>query len=60
MRSIFGALRRLATSEIAIDVCAFASGLLLALAFLYVNWGMFVFFCSRLFTLVRAHISLAF
>ena len=47
MLSVFGALGRPATSEIAIDVCAFASGFLLALAFLYVNWGYPSFVWSR-------------
>jgi hypothetical protein len=60
MRSFFGSLRRLATSQIAIDVYAFASGVLLTSAFFYVNWGMSMFFYFRLLTLVQAHVPIAF
>jgi hypothetical protein len=48
-RSESGAvMKRIARSQIAIDLCAFAFGLLLTSGLIYMNWGFFLVLYSRL------------
>jgi hypothetical protein len=55
MRSFFGSLRRLVSSETAIVVCAFVFGALLTLAFFYLNWGQLFFLFFHLLSWIRAY-----
>jgi hypothetical protein len=41
-------MKRIARSQIAIDLCAFAFGLLLTSGLIYMNWGFFLVLYSRL------------